>query len=308
VKFAVTLAVLLAALPAAAAESDTPAAPLVLCAGAPALDGPPPPTEAALPAPTGPSPCPAGHVPQPIGRHGLKGMPRVELHGVGVMATAPQDDLYYFYAAAFQPGDATGAQAGFTQDRPYVDPADYHSLAELVGQSADGRNMIEIGWTVDPGLNHDRQPHLFVFHWVDGRPTCYNGCGYVQVSKTRYPGMPVELSQRPNRYALRFDGRRWWVGYQGEWIGFFPASLWSGSFTSIGLAQWFGEVAASSPAPCTQMGNGKFGTGLSAAAVASEKLGSDAAAALPGEITDPALYAVGSFSGTGYRFGGPGAC
>ena len=308
-KAGISLALILALMPAAAAESDTPAAPSVVCAHAAGLETAAPPAfDPGTTTQPGPPLCTHGQVPQPVGRHGLKGMPRIEAHGMRGIEAMPQGEMYYFYTSAFQQASTTIVQGGFTQDKPYVDPADYHSLAELVGQSADGQNMIEIGWTVDPGLNHDRRPHLFVFHWVDGNPTCYNGCGYVQVSQTRYPGMPVTVTGTPNRYAIRFDGKRWWVGYQGEWIGYFPGSVWSGNFTSIAMTQWFGEVAASSPQPCTQMGNGNFGSASAAAAIAAEKLGPGAAAAQPGEITDPSLYAIGSFSGTGYRFGGPGAC
>lgn len=49
-------------------------------------------------------------------------------------------------------------------------------------QSEDGRHIVEVGWTVDRELNGDAQPHLFVYHWVDGQATCYNGCGFVQYS------------------------------------------------------------------------------------------------------------------------------
>ena len=59
---------------------------------------------------------------------------------------------------------------------------DFHSLAELAVLSSDGQQIVEVGWTVDRGLNGDDDPHLFVFHWVDGVGTCYNGCGFVPIT------------------------------------------------------------------------------------------------------------------------------
>jgi hypothetical protein len=300
----------LVALVAAAAAAASPAlagerGALVACRAAPAVTRPQPmPSDYAPAAPL----CPAGQVPQPIGRVTPKGMPQIRERTISGVASDADDELYYLYAATFHQGPSLASQGKFTQDQPYVAPEDYHSLAELAGESADAQNIIEVGWTVDPSLNGDSNPHLFVFHWVAGAPTCYNGCGYVQVSTTRYPGMPVTVSAQPQPFAIRFDGTNWWIGYQNEWIGYFPGSLWAGGFTLLGITQWFGEVAASGPTPCTQMGDGVIGTGVGAARVAAQRVGTSPAAALPGEVTDPAYYALGALNGKGYRFGGPGAC
>jgi hypothetical protein len=281
--------------------------PLVVCRPMAAAAVPTPidvvPAEAA---PAGP--CPAGQVPQPIGHIAPKGFPPLRDRNVPGVASVPEDEIYYFYASTFRQGPTAAAQGKFTQDQPQVAAGDYHSLAELAGQSADAQNMIEFGWTVDPGLNGDALPHLFVFHWVNSSPSCYNGCGWVQVSTTRYPGMPVAVSTKPQWFALRFDGNNWWAGYQGEWIGYFPGSLWAGGFIQFDIIQWFGEVAAASATPCTQMGDGVIGTGAGAALVAGEKLPGSPGSPLPGEVTDPAYYALGAITGSGHRFGGPGAC
>ena len=252
--------------------------------------------------------CPAGLVPQPLGHFTPKGMPALRAHNLPGVDSAPENAIYYFYASAFREASAVESQGKFTQYQPQVAAGDYHSLAEMAGESADAMNIIEVGWTVDPSLNGDANPHLFVFHWVNGSPTCYNGCGWVQVSTTRYPGMPVTVSTKPETYAFRFDGSSWWVGYQGEWIGYFPGSLWAGQFTHLDITQWFGEVAAAGPTPCSQMGDGVLGTGTGAALVAAEKLTGSPGAPLPGEVTDASYYALGAITGMGHRFGGPGAC
>ena len=302
-------ALLLAApLLASPAQADEAAPLLVTCAPAPTVNLP---TAFVLEPGAGreghPLVCGNGKVPRPIGRFGVKGLPRIGLKDVPGVETAAQAGLFYFYNAAFQTGTAITSSAKFAQYQPSVGVQDYHSLVEMAGQSPDGSNIIEIGWTVDPSLNHDDLPHLFVFHWINSTPTCYNACGYVQVSQTRFPGMPVTLTKTPQQYAFKFDGTNWWVGYQGEWIGYFPGSLWSGQFTQLGFTQWFGEVAASSEQPCSQMGNGAFGSGNGAAIVTAEKFGG-ASAAIQGELTDPEFYAIGAFSKKSFHLGGPGAC
>ena len=254
-----------------------------------------------------PAVCGTGKAPHPIGRFGSKGLPRIELKDVAGVESAPQAALEYFYNASFQPGSATTSSAKFLQFQPAVGVQDYHSLIEMAGESADASNIIEVGWTVDPSVNHDSAPHLFVFHWINSSPTCYNACGWVQVSQTRFPGMAVTPGATPQLYAFKWDGSNWWVGYQGEWIGYFPGSLWNGQFTQLGFTQWFGEVAASSGQPCSQMGSGAFGTANGAAVISAEKFGTSSAA-LQGAVTDPQYYAVGSFSTKSYHLGGPGAC
>jgi hypothetical protein len=301
-KVAMALAIVLAGASAPAWAGEH--ALRVVCRQAPATVAPTPQTAT----PAAAAACPSGQVPQPIGRIAPKGVPALRERAVPGVASDPDEEIYYFYASAYRQAQTGKAEGKFTQDQPYVAAEDYHSLAEMAGETADGQNIIEIGWTVDPSLNGDSNPHLFVFHWISGAPTCYNGCGYVQVSTTRYPGMTVAVSSTPQPFAFHFDGNNWWVGYQGEWIGYFPASLWAGQFTRLGLTQWFGEVAASSGTPCTQMGNGVIGTGTGAALVSSERIADDPGPPQVGEVTDPSYYALGAITGTGNHFGGPGGC
>ena len=78
---------------------------------------------------------------------------------------------------------------------------------------------VELGWTVDPGLNGDSKPHLFTFTFDNGTPGCYNGaCGsYVQVSETTFPGMLLTSGS-----ALKLEVRKelsgWWLGVNGACI------------------------------------------------------------------------------------------
>lgn len=64
-------------------------------------------------------------------------------------------------------------------------------------QSSDQRQALEVGWKMDRGLNGDDTPHLFVFHWVDGARTCYNGRGFVPRNEPGYTAgatLPVSVS------------------------------------------------------------------------------------------------------------------
>jgi hypothetical protein len=174
--------------------------------------------------------------------------------------------------------------------------------------------IVEIGWHVDVRVNGDAQPRLFVFHWIDGQPTCYNACGWVQVSTTNRPGMRVTPGESAD-YLIKRQGEDWWLYYNGDALGYFPGSLWTEagtSYTGVGHAQWFGEIAASSPDSCSEMGNGVFGNDPSATTMSNLTLVSASGAEVPanaeiGTISNPSYYNIGQTSPTSFAFGGPGA-
>jgi len=242
---------------------------------------------------------------QPIGVTAPKGFPGRE---------AAHHATTFLYAGYIQDslGPATaGAGAKMLQANPALAAGDAHTLGEIAVQSADGRQIVEIGWHVDVLVHRDVQPRLFIFHWVDGQPTCYNGCGFVETSLTHKPGMRVT----PNAvgdYAIELRGTDWWLAYNGVDLGYFPGSLWPAGYTTAGMVQWFGEVAAERAEPCTEMGNGKKGTDPTAATM------TDLFVVRPGGVRDPAIagvgtvslpayYDVGQTTPTSFAFGGPGA-
>lgn len=214
---------------------------------------------------TGRLPCPDGFVPQPKERHVARGAV-VALSGAparaaaGAAATAVAADFYY--AGGSQNAAGAGATAFFTEHRPLLAQSDYHSLAEMAVKSSDQRQIVEVGWTVDRALNGDDLPRLFVYHWVNGVPACYNGCGWVQFSAALRPGMPVSTDGTARQYMILFWQGDWWIGYEGEWMGYFPGSLWGGLYTASGLIQWFGEIAGLQGAtpPLSSMGSGASGS------------------------------------------------
>jgi hypothetical protein len=136
-------------------------------------------------------------------------------------------------------------------------------LAELAVQSADGKQAVEVGWTVDPGLNGGSlDPHLFVYHWKNGAKTCYNGCGFVKYGTPPFGAgdnvaAHIGLSKK---FTIEFANGVWWIGYDTAWIGYYSASIWSSlvppvTFNTVGLYQGFGEIAGEAK-PCTDMGRG----------------------------------------------------
>ncbi len=224
------------------------------------------------------------------------------------------DSSGYFYVAFLQEKVMAGAGASMVQAEPKVSTVDYHSLAEIAVESDDNKQIIEIGWNIDPGVNAaDTAPHLFAFHWIDGVGTCYNGCGWVQVSATHMPGMAVEPGPTPHTFQIehRADAR-WWLTYDGDDMGYYPDTEWTGRYTHGDFTQWFGEVAAGSePMPCTEMGTGMFGSSAGAASYADVYTIGSGSAQLPAElqqgtVTLPTAYAPGQSSATGFSFGGPG--
>jgi hypothetical protein len=228
--------------------------------------------------------------------------------------TTPADGAFFYGIVGQDFAVADGARGYYTIEKPYVASTDFHSLAELAVSSSSDElaQVIEVGWTVDPGLNGDNDPHLFVYHWVDGARTCYNACGFVPVPNEQgyAAGMKLPVTSTPLQFSILHHGTAWLVGFNGHTFGYFPDSLWSAKFTLTGLVQWFGEVAAAvgETTPCTEMGNGKFAVSPTAAQI--RNIGY-----FPARVdlkardvaTKPDLYTILKVLPAGYRFGGPGA-
>lgn len=245
---------------------------------------------------------------QPVARYAPKGYP-----GPRGAAAPHLADTEYLYVAYDQVpgGHSAGAGATLLQADPAIGSGDFHSLAEIAVEAQNGQQIVELGWTVDPLVNGDLQPHVFSFHWVDGQQTCYNACGWVQVSPDKMPGMRVVAGQA-HRYEIKQVHGDWWLFYDGEAMGYYPQSLFHNAFPQATLVQWFGEVAAGSTSPCTQMGSGKPGADPAAASFDDLHLfdpdGATAqAAGETGTLSAPALYSIGGTTPTRFGFGGPGA-
>ncbi|HWS34868.1 MAG TPA: neprosin family prolyl endopeptidase [Actinoplanes sp.] len=223
------------------------------------------------------------------------------------LAAAATQTVDFHYNAGSQAAVTDGVYANVTVGKPTLATTDYHSLAELAVQSADGAQAVEVGWTVDRVVNGDAEPHLFVYHWINGQPTCYNACGFVRYSQTIGPGdtLPQDTVKK---LGIQYANGAWWIAYDTEWVGYYPASRWAGTFTQSGNIQVFGEVAASSSAPCTQMGNGRNGNGDGQAARISSVTYLNGPAVDMYVRTTSDYYDVARLTGRTFRYGGAGAC
>ena len=215
---------------------------------------------------------------------------------------------YFCHAGGYQYVVGDGAYMSTPVESPVVTSGDYHSLAELAVESSDGQQIIEIGWTVDP-TQWDQTPRLFIYHWVNGQGTCYNTCDFVSNSSTITPGMALTSSSTPVQFAIEYYQGNWWYAYNGTWFGYLPGSVWGGSYVQSGLVQEFGEVAAGSSQPCTNMGDGYLGTNSAAAAVTGVGYyNATSAPSLTATMDDSTLYSSQVTSSNSFRYGGPGAC
>ena len=243
-------------------------------------------------------------------------------HATLPMPDPPCDGVAYFgscyyYASAAYRRAADGGGMTMSVERPnYVSgPSGGHSLDEIAVQGGEGDgNIVELGWNVSSDQYGDANPHLFVFHWINWAPTCYDGCNWVQYSGTYFPGM--DLSQVVGRQVYIgyvFYQGNWWAWFDNQWLGYFPGTEWAGNYTRSGLIQWFGEVAASNGIPPrTDMGNGRFPADAAAASMIT-LCDVDAAAWVCWYrdmqslgATMPAYYDITRTGFGATRYGGPG--
>jgi hypothetical protein len=213
----------------------------------------------------------------------------------------------YMYGAASQFATAEGASADFRVAQPLLATTDFHSLAELAVSSADQRQAVEIGWTVNRNLYGDTLPRLFVFHWIDGVETCYNACGFVPFDPAVRPGIALARGST-QKFTIQHHQGNWWIGLNSSWVGFYPDTRWGGRYTQVGLSQWYGEVAAGSTNTCTDMGTSAFASSTSAATISNMAFIAGPAVNVTTLQTHPGFYTVSRTATNSTRYGGPGAC
>jgi hypothetical protein len=236
------------------------------------------------------------------------------------VAAAPTKErtVVFHYAEASQLGETEGTWANLTIEDPVLAKGEYHTLAELAVRSADMQQIVEVGWTVDRSVNGDNDPHLFVYHWVDGVKTCYNKCGFKlrlrpdpDNPKVMVPGvepgaiMPLESQKR---FGIVHENGGWWIAYDSDYIGHFPDSNWQGRFTKAGYTQWFGEVASPTEVPCSEMGSGLPVSKGAAARIGTIAMNNGPAVEFEPVQSSP-YYGIRKLKDADatFRYGGPGA-
>ncbi|WP_295927167.1 neprosin family prolyl endopeptidase [uncultured Xanthomonas sp.] len=310
--------------------------------------------------------CNAGTVPlQRIGindlakahslREFLDKQPSSSDRGERVTAAAASDGHHYASVFANTAGSPIhGAGADLNIWTPvFRSSNDYMSISQiwLYGQSASqAQQTLEVGWQLRPSYaDWGDKSITFIYSTQDGYATtgCHNlECGdFVQVVSGNVLGTPYPADRYSVRggkqtllsvgYQRDADGN-WWLMLDGDWIGYYKASLYSGDLATGSSAIGFsagGETYAEDLTPSTPMGSGAFANaGYRNAAFQANhfyldaSLASHAVTRLSGyAVDDPACYtlALSGLSGPsstgvgstalapemrsgGFYFGGPG--
>jgi hypothetical protein len=173
---------------------------------------------------------------------------------------------------------------------PTVSQAGDHSTSQLwmvSGCERKGAQSVEVGWGVDPGVNHadTSGPHLFVFaaNAADEQgfhsAGCYNASfgdpadcpGWVQVSGALVPGMQLPSSNVTVQHELTLrvthGPEEGWTVYvaidegfgdsQEELLGYYPESAFFGAMQTAAEHFQVGGEVAFSPAEEVPMGSGQ---------------------------------------------------
>lgn len=230
--------------------------------------------------------------------------------------------LCYRYSRALQTGlnsSTNGVSALLTVEQPILDTPDYHTLAQYAASM--GSDIIEMGWTIDPSLNGDNHPHLFVHRWKNGVPQGYNA---TDAAWTDYSGNATNAGadligdlHTSKLFGVVKSGSSWWLQYGTNYIGSYPDSAMTATYTSLSSVQYFGEIAESrmgTAQECTDMGNGlnPNGTagGVSYAQVTGYTLygtGHTTAGFASSTVTIPSKWGMSTPLGaTSFSYGGTG--
>lgn len=211
-----------------------------------------------------------------------KQMPPAPMGGGLLTRTAAASP--YSYVGGSQSGTNVGLYANMMINWSYTDTyasdSGAHNVAELDAETTragGGRDIVEVGTLSDRSVNGtgNDEPHLFVFHWINGSPQGYNA-GFVPYTGAGacayHPGDDMgAINGTAVRIGIEYTNNDWWVSEGAQWCGYIPANpaggstatnKWYGSganFTSASKYQAFGEVASSWNEPCTDMGNGTRG-------------------------------------------------
>ena len=189
------------------------------------------------------------------------------------------------YAAVASWLNNIGLSAYFNVWAPYVQGAGEFSLSQLWESGGSGSNIqtAEAGWQVYPNKYGDTQPHFFIYFTTQNYQQignflgCYNlSCiGFVQTNSSVIIGgaiSPVSTiggNQDDVQISYYRDVTKtgnWWLQFQGQWVGYYPDSLYNSqglaSFASQnGGSTYGGEIVNSGTGglhTTTQMGSGHF--------------------------------------------------
>jgi hypothetical protein len=204
----------------------------------------------------------------------------VARHDDGQGLEQPETGGPHDYGATAQSVNCLGGEGSISLFDPYTAHSDEFSLSQIGlegNREQGGRQTVEAGWQEFRDKYGDWIPHLFVFYTTNGYTKQGDNIGgynqevkgWVQYSQSVYPGATSNHVSTPGgdqwelfaKYQL-YQGN-WWLNVGGEWIGYYPASLFSNPGLRNGADRilFFGEIvdsASHTDATQTQMGTGYF--------------------------------------------------
>jgi len=235
------------------------------------------------------------------------------------------NDVHH-YAFTQQKVNNLGGHSDLNLWKPYVNlgKGDGMSLSQHWYAGGSPNQTAEIGWQNQPAYWGTEDSVLFVYWTADNYQStgCYNlECdGFVQVAGDWYFGSNFDHYSKVGGAQYYFEAEfylyqhNWWLGLGGEWVGYYPASIYGGGQMAhhATVVQYGGEVAGSGHWP--PMGSGKWASkGYKYAAYQDQvwyhnTKGSDIWANLTLEQPDPKCYkdAGLEYDPTQFYFGGPG--
>ncbi|HHZ21873.1 DUF239 domain-containing protein [Xanthomonas vasicola] len=196
------------------------------------------------------------------------------------VSPAAVSDGHYYSTVYFDTGNAavTGAGADINLWAPALRSSDEQqtiSQVWIVGQSDTQQTQtLEVGWEAQPAAGWGNLPIVFIYSTQDGyaHTGCHNlDCAdFVQTSNLQILGSRPSAGYSVARgkqtlmgveFQRNTDGN-WWLRIDGEWIGYYKATLYSGELGEghAGYVTAGGEVSTRSGIPSPRMGSGQFAT------------------------------------------------
>jgi hypothetical protein len=186
------------------------------------------------------------------GREGEKGI-LSKLPGQG--PTRDGSSTVHEYAASIKSVNNIGTYGRINLWDPYVWKTSEFSLCQTAVRRGD--NTVEAGCQDYYQLYGDYVPHFFIYYTTNDYASRgdyiggYNRdvAGWVQYSSTYYPAMALNNfsvyngTQTEIYIEVRLYSGNWWVALNGNWVGYYPATLFdtTGLRTMAATAYWYGE-------------------------------------------------------------------
>lgn len=204
---------------------------------------------------------------------------RLQPDSAGAEIAFPEDATTHKYAYSAQNVACWGTEGNINAWDPYCEHADEFSLGQcaLARGAGSTKQTIETGHQQYRDLYGDWVPHLFIFYTTNGYASSGDGIGgynqdvdgWVQYSSRVYPealSSPVSVlggAQYVMNLKWQLWQGNWWLRVNGEWMGYYPASLFGARRLRARAAKvgWYGEIVdagAHAGTTRTDMGNGHW--------------------------------------------------